>query len=476
MQSAPAEDSRRALAVIVLAAGLGTRMKSNTAKVLHPVCGQPMISWVAAAIEGLQADRLLVVLGDGADEVHQFLPQRAEVVIQAEQLGTADAVAAARETLSGFDGDILVMYGDTPLINGEILSGLMARHAEATPACTMLAVEMDDPSHYGRVKRDADGRVTRIVEHRDASEEELAIDEVNAGIYVFEAASLWSALEEIGSGNDQGEYYLTDAVGILAGGGQAVMVHVVDDQAAVMGVNSRVELAEAARIMRQRILERHMLAGVTVVDPASTYVEAGVAIGRDTTLEPMTVLSGSTAIGEDCVIGPSATVISAEVGDGVRLVSSYVVEARIAAGCVIGPYAYLRPGAVLETGAKAGTFVEIKNSRLGAGAKVPHLSYIGDAEIGGGTNIGAGNITANYDGAVKHRTLIGSNVHTGADSVFVAPVAIGDGAMTGAGSVITEDIPGEALGIARGRQKNVDGFARRFLKSRKSGKNGNRQP
>lgn len=475
MQSAPAEDHRRALAVIVLAAGLGTRMKSTTAKVLHPVCGRPMIFWVAAAIEGLQADRLLVVLGNGAEEVHQFLPQRAEVVIQAEQLGTADAVAAAREALAGFDGDILVMYGDTPLITGDVLAGLMARHADAKPACTMLAVEMDNPSHYGRVKRDADGRVTRIVEHRDASEAELAIKEVNAGVYVFEAASLWSALEEIGSGNDQGEYYLTDAVGIMAGGGQAVMVHVVDDQTVVMGVNSRVDLAEAARLMRQRILERHMLAGVTVVDPASTYVDAGVVIGRDTTLEPITTLSGSTVIGENCVIGPSATVIDSEVEDDVRLVSSYVVEAKIAAGCVIGPYAYLRPGAVLETGAKAGTFVEIKNSRLGAGAKVPHLSYIGDAEIGGGTNIGAGNITANYDGAAKHRTLIGSNVHTGADSVFVAPVSIGDGAMTGAGSVITEDIPGEALGIARGRQKNVDGFARRFIKSRKSGKNGNKQ-
>ncbi|RJQ46161.1 MAG: UDP-N-acetylglucosamine diphosphorylase/glucosamine-1-phosphate N-acetyltransferase [Gaiellales bacterium] len=470
MQSAPAEESRRPLAVIVLAAGLGTRMKSKTPKVLHHLCGKPMIAWVAGAVEPLGADRLLVVLGSGAEEVHQFLPERAEVVIQEEQRGTADAVAAAREALEGFEGDVLILYGDTPLLGSEVLTGLLELHARDEPACTMLAVEMDDPSHYGRVNRDADGRVTRVVEHRDASDAEKEIREVNAGVYVFEAAPLWEALSEIGSANDQGEYYLTDAVGILAGGGQAVMAHVIDDQDVVMGVNSRADLAVAAGLMRQRILERHMLAGVTVTDPGSTYVDDGVIIGRDTILEPMTTLSGRTFVGEDCVIGPSAVVVDSTIDDGVRFVSSYAVEASIAAGCTVGPFAYLRPGAALEQGAKAGTFVEIKNSRVGEGAKVPHLSYIGDAEIGAGANIGAGNITANYDGVSKHRTVIGSGVHTGADTVFVAPVEVGDGSMTGAGSVITEDIPGEALGIARSRQRNIGGFARRLSKAGRAGK------
>lgn len=445
-------------------------MKSKTPKVLHEVCGKPMIAWVADALAAVDADRLLVVLGNGAEEVHQYLPQSAEVVIQERQLGTADAVAAARESLAGFAGDILVLYGDTPLIRGEVLTGLLAVHARAKPACTLLAVQLDEPDHYGRILRDGDDRVTRVVEHRDASEAELGIAEVNAGVYVFEAASLWEALAEIGSGNDQGEYYLTDAIGILAGGGQAVMAYVTDDQAAVMGVNSRIDLAEAAGLMRQRILAHHMQAGVTVVDPASTYVDGEVIIGQDTTLEPMTTITGRTVIGEDCVIGPSTTLVNAVVDDGARLVASYVVEANIAAGCAIGPFAFLRPGTALGRDAKAGAFVEIKNSRVGAGTKVPHLSYVGDAEIGSGTNIGAGNITANYDGVNKHRTVIGNDVHTGADTVFVAPVEVGDGAMTGAGSVITGNIPEEALGIARSRQKNVEGFGRRLLKSRKGGK------
>jgi bifunctional UDP-N-acetylglucosamine pyrophosphorylase/glucosamine-1-phosphate N-acetyltransferase len=442
-------------------------MKSKTPKVLHQVCGKPMIAWVSEAIEAVAAERLLVVLGDGSEEVHQFLPQSAEVVIQEQQLGTADAVATVRQALEGFEGDILVMYGDTPLISGEVLAGLLDKHSSGEPACTLLAVAMDDPSHYGRIKRDADGRVIRIVEHKDASDEEKAIADVNAGVYVFEAASLWSALAEVGSGNAQGEYYLTDVIEILAGGGQAVLAYDTVDQDAVMGVNSRVDLAEAAAKMRQRIIRQHMLDGITIIDPATTFIEAGVVIGQDTVIEPMTSLTGKTVIGADCVIGPGTTLIDTNVDDGTRLLASYVVEGSIAAGCNVGPFAYLRPGAVLEQGAKAGAFVEIKNSTVGAGAKVPHLSYVGDTVIGGGTNIGAGNITANYDGVNKHRTVIGSRVHTGAGSVFVAPVAVGDDAMTGAGSVITEDVPEGDLGIARSRQKNVAGFARRMFKSLK---------
>lgn len=469
MQSDSAEDSRRSLAVVVLAAGLGTRMKSRKPKVLHEICGKPMIVWVNEAIQAVKPDRTLVVLGDGVEEVHQVLPQSTEAVRQERQLGTGDAVRAVTETLKGFEGDILVMCGDTPLVTGEALASLLETHGSKAPACTLMTVKLDDPSHYGRICRDADGRVTHIVEHRDASDEEKKICDVNAGVYVFEAPALWEALAEIGTDNSQGEVYLTDAIGIMADHGQVVLAHTVEDPSVVLGVNSRLDLARAADIMRHRILEHHMLAGVTITDPAATYVDAGVRIGRDTLLEPMTVLRGESEIGEDCVIGPSTTMVDSSVDDGSTVVSSHVTGAAIAAGCSVGPYAFLRPGARLDAGAKAGTFVEIKNSRVGEGAKVPHLSYIGDAEIGAGSNIAAGNITANYDGVDKHRTMIGKDVYTGADTVFVAPVDVGDGAMTAAGSVITEDVPKEGLGIARSKQRNIEGYAKKRGKSGKGG-------
>lgn len=431
-----------------------------------------MIAWVSEAVQSLSPDRTLVVLApDAADAVHQILPQSAEVVIQEQQLGTGDAVRASQEHLEGFDGDILVLYGDTPMVTGEDLAELVAAHVAERPPCTVMTVEVDDPSHYGRICRDADGRVVRVVEDRDASRAEKKIREVNGGVYVFEAPTLWEALAEVGSENAQGEIYLTDVIGIMAADGLAVLAHRVDDPAVVIGVNSRADLARAGAEMRRRILERHMLAGVTVTDPQTTYVEAEVTIGRDTVLEPMTMLSGSTSVGENCVIGPSSTVIDTVIDDGVSLVSSYVSGARIGSGCNVGPFAYLRPGAHLEEGAKAGTFVEIKNSSVGAGSKVPHLSYVGDTTIGKDTNIGAGNITANYDGIRKHRTEIGDRVHTGADTVFVAPVKVGDGSMTGAGSVITGDVPADALGIARARQRNIEGYARKkFSGKEKEGK------
>lgn len=434
-------------------------MKSGTPKVLHTICGRPMIEWVSDAVTAVKPDRMLVVLGSGLEDVHQYLPQSAEVVLQEKQLGTGDAVRVCRETLAGFEGDILVTYGDMPLVTGEELQGLLARHTADAPACTLMSVAAGDPSHYGRVCRDADSRVIRIVEHRDATPEELDICEVNAGVYVFEAPSLWEALGEVGADNDQGEVYLTDVIGIMAGRGLPVLTYKVDDSSVTLGVNSRLDLSRAVAIMQQRILERHMLDGVTVRDPGSTYVDHGVRIGRDTVLEPMTTLASGTVVGEECIIGPSTTIISSSVDDGASVVHSYVTGAEIGAGCSVGPFAYLRPGARLEPGSRAGTFVEIKNSVVGEGAKVPHLSYIGDAEIGALTNIGAGNITANYDGSKKHRTVIGRQVKTGADTVFVAPVTVGDGAMTAAGSVITEDVPPGALGIGRARQKNIEGYA-----------------
>ena len=447
-------------------------MKSAVPKVLHPVCGLPMIAWVSEAVQSLSPDRTLVVLApDAAGTVHQILPQSAEVVIQEQQLGTGDAVRASQEHLEGFDGDILVLYGDTPMVTGEDLAELVAAHVAERPPCTVMTVEVDDPSHYGRICRDADGRVVRVVEDRDATRAEKKIREVNGGVYVFEAPSLWEALAQVGSQNAQSEIYLTDVIGIMAADGLAVLAQQVDDPEAVIGVNSRADLARAGAVMRRRVLERHMLQGVTVTDPETTYVEAGVTIGRDTVLEPMTMLSGSTSVGENCVIGPSSTVIDTVIDDGVSLVSSYVSGARIGSGCNVGPFAYLRPGAHLEEGAKAGAFVEIKNSSVGAGSKVPHLSYVGDTAIGKDTNIGAGNITANYDGIRKYRTEIGDRVHTGAGTVFVAPVKVGDGSMTGAGSVITGDVPADALGIARARQRNIEGYARKkFSGKEKEGK------
>lgn len=472
MQSIPGEESKRPLAVIVLAAGLGTRMRSGTPKVLHTICGRPMIEWINDTVAAVKPDRMLVVLGSGLEDVHQYLPERTEAVLQEKQLGTGDAVRVCREALAGFEGDILVMYGDTPMVTGEELQGLLALHATDEPTCTLMTVDVDDPSHYGRVCRDADGRVVRIVEHRDAATGELEICEVNAGVYVFEAPSLWEALEEVGADNDQGEVYLTDVIGIMAARGLPVMAYKVDDPSVTLGVNSRLDLARATAIMQQRILERHMLDGVTVRDPGSTYVDHGVRIGRDTVLEPLTILAGDTVVGEECIIGPSTTIISSSVDDGASVVHSYVTGAEIGAGCSVGPFAYLRSGARLEPGSKAGTFVEIKNSVVGEGAKVPHLSYIGDAEIGALTNIGAGNITANYDGCEKHRTVIGRQVKTGADTVFVAPVTIGDGAMTGAGSAITGDVPPGALGIGRARQKNIEGYALKKFGSPKGEGNG----
>lgn len=442
-------------------------MKSKMPKVLHALCGRPMIGWISEAAAAVKPDRTVVVLGEGVEDVHQYLPQTAQTVIQKQQLGTGDAVRVCQSALADFAGDVLVMYGDTPLLTGEELRGLLATHAAKGPACTLMTVDVDEPDHYGRVCRDADGRVVKIVEHRDASEAERKICEVNAGVYVFEAPALWAALSEVGSANDQGEIYLTDVIGIMANRSEVVLAHKVDDATVTLGVNSRVDLARAAQLMRRRILKRHMLAGVTVTDPASTYVDYGVRIGRDTVLEPMTSLAGTTEIGGDCVIGPSSWLVDTTVDDGSQVMVSHAIGAEIGAGCSVGPFAYLRPGARLAAGAKAGTFVEIKNSVVGPGAKVPHLSYIGDAEIGAGTNVAAGNITANYDGANKHRTIIGSGVNTGADTVFVAPVSVGDDAMTAAGSVITGDVPAGALGIGRARQKNIADYARNKFNTHK---------
>jgi bifunctional UDP-N-acetylglucosamine pyrophosphorylase/glucosamine-1-phosphate N-acetyltransferase len=453
--------SRPPLAVVILAAGLGTRMKSEAPKVLHEVCGRPMLSYVIDAALSVSPARIVVVTGPDQDAIAEILPVGCERAVQQERRGTGDAVRAGLVPLHDFSGDVMVLYGDVPLVDDGFVEALARTHVEADAAATLTIVTLDDPAHYGRIERDDAGRVTRIVEYRDADASAREIREINVGLYVFRADALRPALRRLTSDNEQGELYLTDVVHLLIDAEHTVTVHESDDPEMCMGVNSRVELALVNAAMRRRLLERLMLAGVTVEDPETTYVDWGVEVGRDTFVRAGTHLLGRTTIGAACEIGPGAFLRDAFVGDRVRVISSNLSECVIGSNCSVGPYAFIRPNTVLAEGAKAGTFVEIKNSRIGEGSKVPHLSYVGDAVIGRGSNIAAGNITANYDGFEKHPTTIGDNVRTGSDTTLVAPVTLGDGAFTAAGSVITRDVPPGALGVARGRQENVDGYAAR---------------
>jgi len=446
--------------VLILAAGEGTRMRSRTPKVLHELCGRPLILWpVLAALQAGAAK--VVVVDDPRRRLAGVLPPGVELAVQERPRGTGDAVRAAAEHVDP-SAPVVILMGDVPLIAPETIAALVEAHGEA--AATVATMELADPASYGRVVRAADGSVERIVETKasgDATPEQLAIREVNTGVYAFAGRALLGALERIAPANAQGEYYLPDVLPILRADGLEIRAHAVQDVALTLGVNDRVDLAVIRALAQSRIHDTHARAGVTIVDPASTLIEAEVKVGRDTRIEPSSFLRGTTTIGEDCTVGPLTTLIDTTLGDAVSVPHSYLVEAEVASGASVGPFAYLRPGTVLEAGAKAGTFVEIKNSHIGEGTKVPHLSYLGDADVGPGTNIGAGNITANYDGVNKHRTTIGANVKTSVDTMFVAPVTVGDGAFTGAGSTITEDVPPGALGIARARQTNVEGYAER---------------
>ena len=429
-----------------MAAGLGTRMRSARPKHLHPLLGRPLLDWVLRAAGPLSPRPLVVVCSPETEaELASELHDSAVLAVQQEPRGTGDAVASAREALAGFDGDLLVLSGDTPLLTADVLRGLVDEHRARGADVTVLSFVPDDPRAYGRVVRDDDGTLVGIVEAADATPEQLAVREVNSSIYVFAAAAVWEAIACIEPHNAQGELYLTDAVRHVVERGGRAAAYTAPRAEDVDGVNTRVELAAAAAVLRERILRDHMLAGVSVIDPATTWIEPDVVIEPDAVVHPFTVVRGETRIGAGAEVGPHAVLDGAVVGPG----------------ALVGPFCYLRPGTVLEAGAKAGTFVEMKNAAIGAGAKVPHLSYIGDAEIGDGTNIGAGAITANYRAeryATKQRTVIGRNVHTGSQNVFVPPVTIGDGAWTGAGSTITEDVPPGALAIARARQVNKEGY------------------
>ena len=448
--------------VVIIAAGEGTRMRSATPKVLHPLCGRPLILWPVLAAQAAGAGRVVVV-DNPKRRLQGVLPDGVELAVQERPLGTGDAVKAAAAHIDR-DAPVVILSGDVPLITAPAIEGLVAAHETAGAVATMATMELEDPSGYGRVVRNPDGHVDRVVETKvagDATEAELRIREVNTGIYAFAGAALVDALGQIEPANAQGEYYLPDALPIMRAGGGTVAAHLIEDPTLTLGINDREDLAEVRALAQARIHAAHARGGVTIVDPASTLIDADVRIGADTTVEPSSFLRGATTIGERCTIGPLTTIIDSEVGDEVAIPHSYLTGARVGSGASVGPFAYLRPDAALEERAKAGTFVEIKNSTVGAGAKVPHLSYIGDADIGEGSNLGAGTITANYDGVDKHRTRIGRGVRGGVDTAFVAPVEVGDGAVTAAGSVITEDVPPGALGVARQRQRNIEGYAER---------------
>ncbi len=448
--------------VVILAAGQGTRMRSRTPKLLHPVCGRTMIAWPLAAARGAGAGKLIVVDAPG-EPLRAALPADVEVAVQLQARGTADAVNAAAPLIDP-EATVIVLAGDVPLITAQTLAALAEHHRRQGAAATILTAVLEDPSGYGRVVRAIDGTVERVVETKaagDASELELQIREVNTGIFAFDAAALLEALPKVRADNAQGELYLPDVLPILREHERTVVAFELQDPSETLGINDRRQLAAVRAIAQRRILDAHMLAGVTVVDPAVTVVDVEVTIGADSVIEPFTSLHGSTAVGSGSTIGPHSTLIDASVGSHATILHSYVKEAVIGERVSVGPFAYLRPGAVLREGSKAGTFVEIKNSEVGAGSKVPHLSYIGDASIGENTNLGASTVTANYDGYKKHRTTIGSGVRIGVDTTLVAPVTVGDEAYTGAGSVITDDVPARALGVARGQQRNIDGYAQR---------------
>lgn len=455
----------RLAAVVVLAAGEGTRMKSRrTPKVLHELCGRTLLGHVLAANRALEPDHLVVVVGHAREQVAAHVgdvDEHATTVVQEPQNGTGHAVQVALADLGDLDGTVLVVLGDAPLLTTSTLRALVETHRSAGAATTVLTAVLDDPTGYGRVLRDGSGAVTRIVEHKDAGDAERAVREINSGVFAFDAARLREALGRLTTDNAQGELYLTDVVALHREAGLVVQAHVAVDVVETMGINDRVQLSEARELLRDRIVERHQRAGVTVVDPRSTWIDVQVEIEPDVTVHPDTQLHGRTTVGEGAQIGPGTMLRDTEVRQDAVVVKAHCLGAVIGAQASVGPYTYLRPGTVLGRGSRAGGFVEIKASQVGDGSKVPHLSYVGDATIGARTNIGAATVFVNYDGRDKHKTVVGDDVKVGSDSMLVAPVTIGDGAYTAAGSVITEDVPAGALGVGRAKQRNIEGWVAR---------------
>jgi bifunctional UDP-N-acetylglucosamine pyrophosphorylase / glucosamine-1-phosphate N-acetyltransferase len=443
---------------IILAAGQGTRMKSKLYKVLHPVCGKPMVQHVIDHVKSLNIKEIVTVVGHGAEKVKSQLGDDSLYALQAEQLGTAHAVLQSEGMLADKEGVTIVVCGDTPLIKAETMEALFKHHEETNAKATILTARAEDPTGYGRIVRNADGFVEKIVEHKDATEQERSINEINTGTYCFDNKLLFEAIHSVSNDNVQGEYYLPDVIEILKNQGKIVSAYVTEHFAETLGVNDRVALAEAERTMKKRINEFHMRNGVSIIDPDNTYIGPDVTIGQDSVIYPGTTLSGKTAIGSECLIGPNSEISDCEIGNNTVIRQSAAYSSKIGSEVNIGPFAHIRPDSDIHDEVKIGNFVEIKKAVFGQGSKASHLSYIGDAEVGADVNIGCGAITVNYDGKNKFLTKIEDGVFIGCNSNLVAPVTIGKGAYVAAGSTITEDVPGEALALARARQVNKEDY------------------
>jgi bifunctional UDP-N-acetylglucosamine pyrophosphorylase / glucosamine-1-phosphate N-acetyltransferase len=447
---------------IILAAGQGTRMKSKLYKVLHPVCGKPMVQHVIDQVKSLNINETVTIVGHGAEKVKSQLGDSSQYALQDVQLGTAHAVLQSKEMLAGKAGTTIVVCGDTPLVLSETMEALFSHHEQTGAKATILTARAENPTGYGRIIRNEQGFVEKIVEHKDASEAELKINEINTGTYCFDNQALFEALENVGNDNVQGEYYLPDVIEILKKQGETVSAYVTGTFEETMGVNDRVALAEAERIMRKRINEIHMRNGVSLIDPTNTYIGSDVQIGSDTVVYPGTTISGGTVIGNDCLIGSNCEIHNCMVGNGTVIRQSAAYDSQIGSDVNIGPFAHIRPQSEIHDEVKIGNFVEVKKAVFGKGSKASHLSYIGDAEVGSNVNIGCGSITVNYDGKNKYLTKIEDEAFIGCNSNLVAPVTVGKGAYVAAGSTITEDVPGEGLAIARARQVNKEDYAQKL--------------
>lgn len=439
---------------VILAAGQGTRMKSKLYKVLHPVCGKPMVEHVVDSIQQLDVNRVVTVVGHGAEKVQEQLGTKSEYVLQSEQLGTAHAVQQAESILGELEGTTLVVCGDTPLIQSETMEALLKHHESNNAKVTILTAIAEDPTGYGRIIRDANGKVSQIVEQKDATDKQQLVKEINTGTYCFDNKALFDALKLVKNENAQGEYYLPDVIEILQKQGEIVTAYASKQFDETLGVNDRVALSQAEELMRARINEKHMRNGVTIINPLMTHISADAVIGRDTIIQPGVTIEGETIIGEDCLIGPNSHVVNSKIGNRSTVKNSVILDSTVGEDTAVGPFAHLRPESNLGNDVKIGNFVEVKKSSLGNHSKVSHLSYIGDAEVGNHVNVGCGSITVNYDGKNKYKTTIEDHVFVGCNSNLVAPVTLSEGSFVAAGSTVTNDVPENALAIARSRQEN----------------------
>ena len=453
---------------VILAAGKGTRMQSKLYKVLHKVCDRTMVELVLDSLSDLEMQEVITVVGHGAERVKEVLGNRTKFVLQAEQLGTAHAVKVAKDELKDKEGTTIVMYGDTPLIRPETINSMLDHHENTNAKATVLTAIADDPFAYGRIIRDVNGKLVKIVEEKDATEQERKIKEINSGIYCFDNKLLFEMLEKVKNDNNQGEYYLPDVLGLIREQKEIIETYLCDDFDETFGVNDRVALAYAENVMRNRINTKHMLAGVTLVDPTNTYIAPNAVIGRDTTIYPNVTIKSNTVIGEDCQIKPNSYLENVQIGNGVKVLSSTISDSKIGDYTSVGPYSHIRNNCELGKHVRVGNFVELKNTTYGDGSKTAHLSYLGDTEVGSNTNIGCGTLTVNYDGKNKYKTKIGSDAFIGCNSNLIAPLEIGDGAVVAAGTTVTEDAPDDTLVIARVKQENKMGYAKKMPAGRKS--------